>query len=130
MPTSLKRTLHPKRLSKSFSYACEGLVYIIKNHHNARIIFMCALCAVVLGAKLGISSLEMLVVVLAIGIVFVSEIFNTMLEDITNLITDKQFHPAVKVIKDMAAAAVLVASLISLSVGYFVFFKRLMELWK
>ena len=65
-------------------------------------IFFFAILAVFLGIYLKVPTIEMLILLLTIGIVFVSEIFNTMVEDITNLITNKEFHPAVKVIKDMA----------------------------
>ena len=125
MLRSIKHTLHPKRLTKSFLCALDGLVHILKSHHNARLIFFFAISAVILGVCLKVSIEEMLIVLLTIGMVFISEVFNTMVEDITNLITDKQFHPVVKVIKDMAAGAVLVASIISFIIGYFIFLKRI-----
>lgn len=125
MLRKIRHTVYPKRLTKSFLFALKGLVYIVKNHHNAQLIFFFAILAVIVGVCLRVPTSEMLIVLLTIGLVFVSEIFNTMIEDITNLITDKKFHPSVEVIKDMSAGAVLVASILSLVVGYSVFIKRL-----
>jgi len=60
----------------------------------------------------------------------VGEVFNSMVEDITNLITNQEYHPVVKTIKDMSAAAVLFASIISLVIGYLIFWQRIVSLWK
>ncbi len=129
MLRKIKQTVHHKRLIKSFLCALEGLLNIFINHHNAQLIVFFSIIAILCGVAFKISTFEMTVVLLTIGLVFVSEIFNTMVEDITNLITDKKFHPAVKVIKDMSAAAVLFACIISVIIGYFIFIKRIIILW-
>ncbi len=65
--------------------------------------------------------------ILTIGLVFVTEVFNSMTEEILNIISP-EFNPKAKLIKDTSAAAVLVASLTALFVGYFVFAKKLFYL--
>jgi len=120
---------HIKPLLDSFYFAFCGLWHIVRNHRNARLILFFGVLAVILGAYLEISNIEMAVILLVSGVVFVGEIFNTMVEDITNLITDREFHPAVKIIKDMSAAAVLFASFISIIIGLLIFGKRIAFLW-
>jgi diacylglycerol kinase len=65
----------------------------------------------------------------AIMIVFIAEVINTIVEDLSNLITE-EFHPKVKLIKDAAAGVVLVAVFFSMALGCCVFIKRVMVLWK
>ena len=52
--------------------------------------------------------------------VVTAEIFNTAIEEIVDLITTG-YHPKIRIIKDVAAGGVLVASFISLIIGYFIF---------
>ncbi|MDP2938611.1 MAG: diacylglycerol kinase family protein [Candidatus Omnitrophota bacterium] len=108
---------------RSFKAALRGLIIILKTQINARLILIIAFFVIGTGIFLGISQLEMLIVLLTIGLVFIAEIFNTMVEETINLITE-EYHTKVKLLKDMAAAAVWVACMISLVVGYFVFLRR------
>jgi diacylglycerol kinase (ATP) len=55
-----------------------------------------------------------------------AEMFNTAIEMVTNMVAHK-FHLRVKVIKDIAAAVVLIASLNAVAVGYALFWKRLFK---
>ena len=115
-----------KPLIKSFRFAVGGLINIFKTQRNARIIFGFGAIAIILGIYLKISTLEFLIIVLTIGLVFMAEIFNTMVEETHNLFTG-EFDPEIKIIKDMAAGAVLVSAIISLAVGYFIFIKRFLN---
>ena len=117
-----------KGLFCSVRNACRGVAHILNHHYNARLIFLFAIFAVAFGFYLGISSLEMFVLSVAIMIVFIAEVINTMVEDITDLIT-LEFHPGVKIIKDVAAGVVLVSVFFSLILGYCIFAKRIFALW-
>jgi len=116
----------PRRnLINSFFSAIRGLIGILKTQRNVRIIFACGILAIILGICLKVTLTEMLILVLTIGIVCVAEIFNTMVEEITNLITDK-YDPKIKSIKEISAGAVFIASIISLIVGCLIFIRRLL----
>lgn len=116
--------IHKARsLIKSLTFAVRGLITIIKTERNARIIFILGAIAIILGVYLKISTLEFLIIILTIGIVFMAEIFNTMVEETHNMFSE-EFDPKIKMIKDMAAGAVLVSAIISLVVGYLIFVKR------
>lgn len=110
---------------RSLKHALRGLVTIFKTQRNARLIGVIAICVIASAVIFEISRVEFLIVLLTIGLVFVSEIFNTMVEETINLITG-EYHEKVKLLKDMAAAAVWLACLIAFVVGYFVFIKRLL----
>lgn len=118
-----------KNLTSSFKNALEGTLHIINHHYNARLIFLCALLAVTLGFYLKISRLELFLLGVTIMLVFITEVINTLIEDMADLINE-EFHPRIKIIKDVAAGVVLVAVFFSLGVGYFMFGFRLINLWK
>ena len=56
---------------------------------------------------------------LAMGLVLTAELLNTALEAVVDLVSPEE-HPLAKQAKDVAAAAVLVASLAALAAGVFV----------
>lgn len=124
-----KKSWKNENLFSSIKHALFGISHILNHHYNARLIFLSAILTVALGLYFGISNLEMFVLGVAIMIVFIAEVINTIVEDLSNLITE-EFHPKVKLIKDAAAGVVLVAVLFSAVLGYCVFIKQVMLLWK
>lgn len=124
-----KKSWKNENLFSSIKHALFGIGHILNHHYNARLIFLSAILTVALGFYFGISNLEMFVLGVAIMIVFIAEVINTIVEDLSNLITE-DFHPKVKIIKDAAAGVVLVAVFFSVALGYCVFVKRVLALWK
>ena len=116
-------------LLESIQNALRGIYHILTNHRNARLIFLSAIFAMVCGFYLGISKLEIFVLSVAIMVVFLAEVINTLIEDLSNLITE-EFHPKIKLIKDVAAGVVLVAVLFAGILGFFVFLNRVILLWQ
>lgn len=116
-------------LLESIQNALRGIYHILTNHRNARLIFLAAIFALVCGLYLGISKLEIFVLSVAIMVVFLAEVINTLIEDLSNLITE-EFHPKIRVIKDVAAGVVLVAVLFAGVLGFFVFLNRIILLWQ
>lgn len=116
-------------LFQSIRNAFSGVYHILTHHRNARLIFISAIFAMALGFYLEISKLEIFVLSVAIVIVFIAEVINTLIEDLSNLITE-EFHPKVKIIKDVAAGVVLVAVFFAGILGFFVFLNRILGLWK
>lgn len=113
----------------SLKNALCGVRHILTHNYNARLIFLFAIFVVLYGLCLRITKLEMFVLNVAIMAVFIAEVINTIVEDVTDLITI-EFHPKIKIIKDVAAGVVLVAVIFSLVLGYFVFMERILRLWK
>src|SRR5215470_4743815 len=90
-----------------FGYAFSGLWYALRTQRNARVHAAIALLAIILGVVLHISSIEFALVFVAITGVFITEMFNTVLEICVDLVSP-EYHPLAKIAKDVAAGAVLV----------------------
>jgi len=116
--------MRPRPLPRSFRDAMGGLWEAWKNERNMRIHVLAAYLALASGFLLEISGWEFLVVLLAITLVLMAELFNTSVEAVVDLAASS-FHPLARVAKDAAAAGVLLASLHALAVGGLVFGPRL-----
>ena len=119
--------LHPLR--ESFNYAIKGIVYLFLFHRNMRIIFLSGILAVVLSIYLKLTRVEFAVLLVTISVVFVAEMFNTAIELIIDMFTDK-YHTLIKIIKDISAGVVLIACLNAVLIGYLLFFKKIIVLIK
>jgi len=108
---------------RSFRYAFAGLWTLLKTQHNAWIHAVATVIAIGVGIALRLSPLEWCMIILAIVGVWVAEAFNTAFEFLAD-IAHPQYHPLVKKAKDIAAAAVLLASLGALVIGVIVFAHR------
>lgn len=100
----------------SFKYAFAGLRYVIVSQRNAWIHAAITIAVVILAAFLKLSLQDWAVLVLAIGLVWTAEIFNTALEVLVDL-ASPQPHPLAKIAKDVSAAAVLVSAIASILIG-------------
>jgi diacylglycerol kinase len=67
-------------------------------------------------------------ILLAIIIVFFAEIMNTAFEKTLDLV-EPNHHPQVKLIKDMAAGAVLITAVTAVAIGLVIFPPYLLALW-
>ena len=113
-------------MRKSFAYALDGVVYILRTQRNARIELTVGLAAVLLGLWLGLTSLEWAVLAITIALVLALEWINTSLELAVSLASPEQ-HPSAKAAKDVAAACVLLGAITSVVVGLLLFAPRLVS---
>lgn len=108
----------------SFVYAWHGLIYAVRTQRNARVHALLGTIAIVLGFVLHISPVEFAMVFIAITLVFIAEMFNTVAEACIDLVT-REYHPLARIAKDVAAGAVLLNALLSVVVGCLVFIPHL-----
>jgi diacylglycerol kinase (ATP) len=111
----------------SFRYAFNGLSSLLKNEHNSRIHLVAAFIAISVAILLKISLSEWSLLIIAIGIVFVSEIINSAIETFSDLI-DTEFNESIKRVKDYTAAAVLISAFIAVAVGCIIFIPKIIAL--
>jgi diacylglycerol kinase len=111
----------------SFKFAFHGLSSLIKNEHNARIHLIAALIAVIVGIILKISLTEWCILTIVIGLVFITELLNTSLENLADIV-DPEWNAAIRKTKNYAAAAVLISAIVSVVVGALIFIPRLLEI--
>jgi diacylglycerol kinase (ATP) len=111
---------------RSFRYAFKGLKSLISHEHNSRIHLFAAVTAIIAGIILKISTLEWTVIIVVIGMVFMAELFNSSIEAMSDTVRP-EFDEGIRKAKDYAAAAVLVAALISLIAGGIIFIPRIFK---
>jgi diacylglycerol kinase (ATP) len=101
----------------SFQYAWQGVSYAFRTQRNFRIHVAVGLLAVGLSLALGLSAVEVAVIILTCGAVMTMELLNTALESVVDLTVQQAYHELAKIAKDCAAAAVLMSAIISISVA-------------
>ena len=121
-------SLHPTRdRLAAFRFALRGLGRMLKGEVHARVHAAATLAVVGLGLALGVTRLEWLALLLAIAMVWCAEAFNTAFESIGDLVS-RDHRPEIERAKDVAAGAVLAASIGAAAVGIVVFGPRLLAL--
>ncbi|WP_316829741.1 diacylglycerol kinase family protein [Pedobacter aquatilis] len=109
---------------KSFKYAFNGLILFFKSEHNARIHLLAAVFAIALSIYLKLSYLEWIAILVVISVVFIAELLNSSIEKLADIVSP-EIHPKIKIIKDLAAGAVLVAAFLAIAVAGFIFLPKL-----
>ncbi len=112
---------------KSFGFAFDGLQTLFKEEHNSRIHLIGAIGVITFSFIFQIALIEWIAIIFVIGLVFITEIINTSIENIADFISPEK-HDSIKKIKDLAAAAVLLSALTAIIVGLIIFIPRLL-LW-
>jgi diacylglycerol kinase len=104
---------------RSFKHAFAGWWYVISTQKNAWIHAVITLCVIALAAWLRLQVRDWALLIVVIGLVWFAEFLNTALEAVVDL-ASPQKHPLAKVGKDVGAAAVLLAALVSVLIGLLV----------
>lgn len=112
---------------RSLRFAAAGFRAFCRSEANARIHLAGTLLAAVLAILLKVNRAEAIALILVTGFVWSAELFNTAIEKTMDHLSPAQ-HPAVQFVKDVAAAAVLVAALTALLTGAFVFTPKILSL--
>lgn len=119
--------MRSRSLLWSFDYAIQGIVFALRTQRNMRLHALAAVVVLVSALVLGVGGLELVALLFAISLVVMAELFNTSIEATVDLATEG-FDPMAKTAKDVAAGAVLIASVNAVAVGYVVFFARVTPL--
>lgn len=121
-----KLRIDNKRLTGSFKYAFEGIIQTYKGEQNLKIHTFIAILVVVFGFFLKISTIEWFACLILIGLVLMSEFFNTAIEYVVDLASPR-IHPLAKAAKDTASAGVLIMSIMAAIVGGIIFIPKLID---
>ena len=108
-------------LLKSFGFAIQGIIYLLKNERNFKIQFGVFILVLVFSYFLEISKKELIIVLFCSMTVLSLEGINTSIEKLCNE-NQPQFNLNIKIIKDVAAGAVLISSIFCVIIGLIVFF--------
>lgn len=107
-------------LLDSFNVAFEGIIHVLRTQRNMRIHFLAATIVLVAALATGVSKLELIALLLSIAFVMIAEMINTAIEGAVDVSTTS-FDPNAKLAKDIAAGAVLIATVNAVAIGYLVF---------
>jgi diacylglycerol kinase (ATP) len=111
---------------RSFGFALNGLRILFREEHNARVHLLGAALALLAGWFFQLSSMEWMALLVCIALVFMLEIINSVLERLADVVSPG-IHPLIGQAKDLSAAAVLVAALLSVAVGSILFIPKIIQ---
>lgn len=114
----------PRGFWRSVGCALKGWVFAVRTQRNLRWHVLAACAALLLSVRLGLSRVELSVLVLVIGLVLCAEILNTAVELTIDMIKITE-HPVARVVKDVAAGAVLVTVVMALGIAWLLLLPRL-----
>ena len=109
---------------KSFIYALNGIRVSWRDQRNLKIQSIIALLTAAAGIYFDITLTEWCLVLSAIGFVLALEMVNSAIEGLVDLVT-REYNELAGKVKDIAAGAVLLASVIAVIIGVLVFGKYL-----
>lgn len=112
---------------RSFRFAINGLLSLFKREHNSRIHLLATAVVIALGFLLKLDRYEWVLILLAIGIVFLTELLNSSIESLADRIDPEQNEFIMRA-KDYGAAAVLIAAIIAIAAGCLIFLPKLLAL--
>lgn len=116
--------LKNRNIIESFNNAANGIVYAIVKEMNMKIHITIAILVVIASMFFNLDRIELIILLLTVALVFVCELINTAIEVAVDMVIDI-YHPKVKIVKDIAAGAVLVSAVVSVLVAYMLFFDRM-----
>lgn len=111
---------------KSFKFALHGLLHFFRTEHNAWLHLLATMGVIILAYVVGVSKADAIALIIAVALVWITEMVNTCLEKTMDIIT-MEYNPKIKIIKDISAGAVLVSAIAALLIGLFVFIPKFFD---
>lgn len=115
-------------IKDSFNNALNGILETIKTEIHMKIHVFATIVVIFLSLIVNISRIELLILLITISMIWAAEIINTAIENTVDLITEEENKLAKKA-KDAAAGAVMILALVSVFIGYIIFFDKLLKIF-
>lgn len=109
---------------QAFKNALRGWWYFFLHERNGKIQLVVAALTIVIAVGLGVTITEWLIILLCIALVIGGEMMNCAIEKLCDVVQE-DYHPIIKIIKDVAAGVVLLFAFVSLIIGVIIFLKYL-----
>ena len=126
-PWTMDAFMKARSFLESLNNAADGIVYAVKHERNMRVHFLLALFVLLYAAFIGVRRVEWMILCVTVSLVIVTEILNTAIEEIVDVIFKDSYSHTAKTIKHVSAGAVLAAACNALIVGFFIFFRYLSD---
>jgi diacylglycerol kinase (ATP) len=123
MEKKFRREKVSNSILESFSNAVNGIFEAFYQEKNFKIHLFFALSIIFASLFVSFSSLEFIIILILIGLVFISEMFNTAIEILSDKV-DSNEDDRIRLVKDISAGAVLISTLLSVIVGLIIFSKK------
>ena len=114
----------PRKFAQSLKYAGRGIKHAFMSQRNIRIHLAVGAIMIALGVYYELDFYEALALVIVIGFVLISEMINTAIEEVVNLVAPGKSVPGM-IAKDVSAGAVLFSSICAIIVGCLIFIPHL-----
>jgi diacylglycerol kinase len=114
-------------LLKSFVNAASGIRHFFLHERNGKIQATVAVLTLIASFVLKTTNTECVMILFCIALVIGLEMINSALEKLCDMV-QKEYHPTIKIVKDVAAGAVLFASVLSVITGCIIFLPKIFVL--
>ena len=118
--------IKPKRLVKSFKYAIRGFLKILHEEQNLKVQTISGLTVIILAFYYKIERIEWCILIFTIGLVILMEVEHSAVDRISDVLKPR-IHDYVMEIKDIMAAAVMLASIIAVAEGLIIFWPHIFK---
>lgn len=108
--------MHSRNLLEAFRFAFSGLWYALRTQRNMRIHILIAAAVAIMGLWLQVSAEQWAILAATTGLVLLSEMINTVVEGVVDLVCP-DYHPLAKTVKDVMAGGVVLAAMVAVIVG-------------
>ncbi len=115
---------HKQTIIIAFKNALKGWWYFFLHERNGKIQLTVAALTIVTAVGLGVNVTEWFVILICIALVISAEMMNTAMEKLCDVVQE-EYHPTIKIIKDISAGVVLLFACVSLIIGIIIFYKYL-----
>ena len=123
----LSREKNKRKFTSSVRDCINGFKFININEDNFKREILLGIITLVLSYLLKIDKIEFIIIIIVIGLVLVSEIINTAIERLVDLVSPK-YNKLAGEVKDIAASSVLLMCIFSLVVGVIIFVPKIINL--
>jgi len=115
-----------QRLVKSFGYALNGIVLVLKKEANFKIHILAAVVVITAGFIFNIDFTEWIAVTICIVLVLSLELINSSIEHMLDVLSPK-YNKKVKFSKDIAAGSVFIAAVGAIVVAGIIFIPKIIN---
>lgn len=119
-----KKKMKLQPITKAFEHAFNGMGYFISHDRNGKIHFTLAVLVAIAAFFFKLSATEWCILLLCTGLVISLEMLNHAIENVCDVVHEAP-HPLIKIVKDVAAAAVLWSAIISVIIGLLIFIPKI-----
>lgn len=116
-----------KRFTNSVKNSVNGLIYAYVNEQSLTLHAILTLIVLLSGFYFHISKMQWAILAIVVSIVMITELLNTAIEAVVDLVTD-EYHELAKIAKDCASAAAFISSLLATGLYLYVFLPQIYNL--